>query len=101
MLTRTRLWLLGTLCLVGVSIAGYAYALSCNLWITESYDMQLISVTYDGVPQVDSPDYFQVTAWLGKGDERAFGVELRWLKDGAVIKVEDRAFCEEGFKCGF
>lgn len=56
MLKRIRLWMLGTISLIGVSLAGYAYALSCGIPL-DSYDLQLISVTYDGVPQ-SNPSYY-------------------------------------------
>lgn len=79
MLTRISWWLSGTLFLIGVSISGYAYATSCIYHFTEVYDMQIISVTVDGIPQMDSPDYAQVSGELGVDacDRGCFRVQFR------------------------
>jgi hypothetical protein len=64
MLQRRRLQMLGMLTLMGVSMAGYAYATSCGGPPVEVLNMQLISVTYDGTLQKDPPEYFQVSGRL-------------------------------------
>jgi len=57
MLIHHRWWIAGTLSLLGVSIAGYAYATSCAEPRYEDLDMQLIGVTLDGLPQTDLAAY--------------------------------------------
>jgi hypothetical protein len=75
MLARRRNWLIATIALFGVSISGYAYALSCAP-NTETLKMELVSVTYDGVPQADLPEYRSVDGQLTAYEDKAFELYL-------------------------
>ena len=91
MLTRTRLWILGTIPLIGISIAAYAYATTCEPQPVEVLDMQFISVTYGGTPQVDPPEYRLVSGRLTVIGEGKFMEELK-LRDGTTPRLIDTRY---------
>lgn len=53
--------------LSSASLGGYAYATSCILPPSEVLDMQLERVTYDGVVQIEPPEYSGLSGRLNAG----------------------------------
>jgi hypothetical protein len=81
MLRHRRWWIAGALSLVGVSIAGYAYATSCPETRREDLELQLVGVTIDGLPITDVAGYGTIKGVLQPFGE-GFSMELNRQSSG-------------------
>lgn len=86
MLATKRTWLIATVALLGVSLAGYAYALECVGPPPDALRMELISVTYDGAPQSDLPEYRSVRGLISAFSPTTFYLTL---EDTSGINPEE------------
>lgn len=67
MLKQNPLVILGISLFSSTLLGGYAYATSCRLPPSEELDMQLERVTYDGVVQIEPPEYSGLSGRLYAG----------------------------------
>lgn len=92
MLATKRTWLIATIALLGVSIGGYAYALDCSGPPPETLRMELLSVTYDGTPQGDLPEYRSVRGRLAAYSPNDFFYTLEDTSSTNPKEIEEGYF---------
>lgn len=92
MLATKRTWLIATVALLGVSIGGYAYALDCSGPPPEGLRMELISVTYDGTPQNDPPEYRSVRGRISAYSPSTFFLTLEDTSGTNPKAIEEGSF---------